>query len=354
MKISFLSLSLMLGAVAWTAWAADPVPPQIQNLVSAQRPGTFLVDITYDLVDPDSKTVYISVEASSNGGSTYALPITSISGDVGHVAPGTARKIVWNAWDNWAGNYTANARVRLVADDTASLLPQPPSDPPTANLVWIPPGSFVMNPPNGPKVWISKGFWMGKYEVRQSEFQSVMGSNPSNWKGSSLPVESVTWTEAVDYCQRLTTRERTAGRLPTGWSYRLPREAEWEYACRAGTTTKYSFGNDITRMGAYAWYDANSGGGRTHAVGTLGANRWGLHDMHGNVWEWCSDWFADLPGGNLTDPKGPTQGSDRVFRGGGWRSPASECQSTQRGYYIPWGADEEDYIGFRVILAPIQ
>jgi formylglycine-generating enzyme required for sulfatase activity len=329
--------------------AADPVPPQIANLVAGQRPGTFLVDIGYDLIDPDSQTVYVLVECSADGGKNYGVPIVALSGDVGLVQPGTGKRIVWNVWNDWAGNYTTNAKVRLVADDTASLVPRPPTSPPTTNLVWIPPGAFVMSPPGGPKVWLTQGFWMGKFEVTQAEFQAVMTSNPSYWKASNLPVEQVTWTEAVQYCQRLTTREQAAGRVPTGWSYRLPTEAEWEYACRAGTTTTWSFGNETTRMGFYAWYNANSGG-RTHEVGSRGSNRWGLFDMHGNVWEWCSDWYGDLPGGNLTDPKGPATGSSRVIRGGSWDNDASYCASSYRNSIDP--STRYYNIGFRVVLAP--
>lgn len=351
MKLTRPLLLALCAVASWSLTAADPVPPQIQNLVAAQRPGTFLVDITYDLVDPDSLSLFVLVECSADGGNSYNIPVSAASGDIGIVAPGAGKRIVWNVWESWAGNYTTNARVRLVADDTASLVVQPPTAPPATNLVWVPSGSFVMNPPNGPKVWLTQGFWMSKFEVTQGEYQAVMGSNPSSFRGSTLPVETVSWTNAVEYCAALTTRERTAGRLPTGWSYRLPTEAEWEYACRAGTTTAYSFGDYSTSMAFYAWYNINSNN-KTHEVGTRGPNRWGLFDMHGNVYEWCADRYGTLPGGNLTDPKGPVSGSTRVMRGGSLDHEAGYCASSYRHYTDP--SSPALYLGFRVVLAPGQ
>jgi formylglycine-generating enzyme required for sulfatase activity len=343
-KFLLLSFPFLFAGVA----AAALVPPQIRNLVSAQRPGTFYVDITYDLIDPDSSTVYIMVEASSDGGDNWLVPAISLSGDFGFVAPGTGKKIVWNAWNDWPGNYTTNAKVRLIADDTMSAIPPPPTNPPAANLVFIPSGSFNMS---GTMVWISKSFWMGKYEVTQAEFQSVMTNNPSYFRGNSLPVDSVSWDEAVQYCQKLTMRERAAGRIGANQSYRLPTDAEWEYACRAGTTTLFSCGNDPNFLGFYVWYNENSGD-TTHDVGSKRPNFWGLYDMHGNVREWCSDWFGNLPGGGVTDPQGPSSGSDRVIRGGCWYDNAGTCASAYRRVYDPSSGNYT--CGFRVVLAPVQ
>ncbi|MCX6879911.1 MAG: formylglycine-generating enzyme family protein [Verrucomicrobia bacterium] len=341
---------LVCAAIVPTARATDPVPPQILNLVAAQRPGTMFVDITYDLVDPDSSTVFILIEATSTGGEPYILPLTPLTGDFGSVAPGTGKKIVWNAWNKWAGNYTETAKVRLIADDTASAIPPPPTTPPTAKLAWIPAGAFNMG---GTMVNLTQGFWMDKYEVTQAEFQAVMSSNPSGFSGPNRPVDSVTWAEAVQYCQNLTTSEQAAGRVPTGWSYRLPTEAEWEYACRAGTTTTYSYGNDATavRLGAYAWFALNSSGS-THDVGLKGSNRWGLYDMMGNVYEWCSDWYGSLPGGNVTDPTGSSSGSGRVMRGGSWTGDSSNCTASFRCSFNPTYRNSS--FGFRVVLAPGQ
>jgi YD repeat-containing protein len=232
------------------------------------------------------------------------------------------------------------------------------NNPDPENLTWIPPGTFTMGSPvtekdrdasEGPQtqVTISKGFWMSKYEVTQGNYQAVMGSNPSYFTGDlQRPVEMVTWLEATNYCGVLTARERAAGRLPAG-SYRLPTEAEWEYSCRAGATTRFYYGDDpnYTDLGLYAWYS----GGQTHPVGLKRPNQWDLYDMSGNVWEWCSDWHGAYPGGSVNDPTGSLSGSYRVFRGGGWNYGSSYCRSSFRGYVLPDGRHSD--IGFRPVLA---
>lgn len=237
-------------------------------------------------------------------------------------------------------------------------------DAPT-NLVFIPPGTFWMGSPTnevdrfdeGPQraVTISLGFWMGKYEVTQGEYLAVMGSNPSDFKGdSNRPVEQVTWFNATNYCGKLTQRERAAGRIPAGSQFRLPTEAEWEYACRAWTSTRFSYGDDLgyTDLTDYAWYVANSGG-TTHPVGQKLPNLWGLYDMHGNVWEWCQDWFTGpLPSGIAVDPKGPASGSERVTRGGSFLNDGRLCRLSIHGHISP---DERANLqGFRVVLASGQ
>ena len=243
---------------------------------------------------------------------------------------------------------------------------EPPSGvTPILNMVWIKPGTFVMGSPTneqdrlseeGPQtvVTLTRGFWMGHHEVTQGEFQCLMSSNPSSYTGDlSLPVETVTWFDATNFCRVLTQREQTAGRLPTGWGYRLPTEAEWEYCCRALTTTRFYYGDDpsYTSLTNYAWYNANSGS-KTHPVAQKLANAWGLVDMHGNVNEWCQDRHGPYPGGSATDPQGPGSGSYRVFRGGGWGDYGRFCRSADRGDYGP--SDRGNYLGFRVVLAPGQ
>jgi formylglycine-generating enzyme required for sulfatase activity len=239
------------------------------------------------------------------------------------------------------------------------------------NMVWIPPGTFTMGSPSTEvdrssaedpqtRVTISRGFWMGKYTVTQREYQALMGSNPSYFTGElERPVEQVTWYNATNYCGKLTDRERSAGRLPAGYVYRLPTEAEWEYACRAGTTTATAFGNSLSSTQAnfdgnlYPYNGAAPGPylGRTTKVGSYAPNAWGLYDMHGNVWEWCLDWYSgSLPGGSVTDPRGPISGSYRVIRGGSWVYDGWLCRSAQRSRTWP---DSPGYdLGFRVVLAP--
>ena len=194
-KLALAAVVLATGLLQ--TFGADPVPPVVTNLVSAQRPGTFLVDITYDLIDPDSTMVMVRVDASSDGGTNYSLPATSLSGDVGWVAPGTGKKIVWNAWNDWAGNYTTNAKVRLIADDTGSLSGSIPTNLPPANpnFVWITPGAFRMGSV-GRLVWLTKPYLISRYEVTQAEYIQVMSNNPSSstFYGTSAAVDSVPWT----------------------------------------------------------------------------------------------------------------------------------------------------------------
>jgi formylglycine-generating enzyme required for sulfatase activity len=238
------------------------------------------------------------------------------------------------------------------------------------NLAFIPPGTFRMGSPTnevdrepffpqiveGPQtaVTISKGFWMGKYPVTQGEYLAVIGSNPSGFTGdTNRPVETVSWFNATNYCGKLTQNERAAGRISTNSVYRLPTEAEWEYACRGWTSTRFSYGDDpgYTNLTQYAWYDANSLA-TTHPVGQKLPNPWGLYDMHGNVGEWCQDWYAPYPGGIAIDPQGPATGSARVGRGGLWLRSASYCRSAWRNAQPPNFMGDGG--GFRVVLASSQ
>jgi len=235
-------------------------------------------------------------------------------------------------------------------------------------LVWIPPGEFTMGSPGYEKghfadenqvhVSLSRGFWLGQHEVTQAEWKRVMQTAP--WSGNKFvkegndyPADCVSWDDGMKFCEKLTDQERAAGRLPLGWKYTLPTEAQWEYACRAGTKSRFSFGDDQSELSDYAWWDgfgidanANAKGEEhAHPVGQKKANPFGLYDMHGNVLEWCSDYYAKkLTGG--TDPQGPSKGSDRVSRGGSWGGIARFCRSANRGGYAP--GDRSFALGFRV------
>ena len=213
----------------------------------------------------------------------------------------------------------------------------------------IPAGTFTMGDASGEddetphEVTLTKPFKMGVHEVTQAQYEQLMGTNPSEFKGADNPVETVNWDDAVDFCRRLSElpAEKKAGNV-----YRLPTEAEWEYACRAGTTTRFSFGDDESELGDYAWFYGNT----SHPVGGKKPNAWGLYDMHGNVWEWCQDWYADYPSGSMTNPSGATSGSARVFRGGGWDDTAEDCRSAYRNRNDP--SIRNYYFGFRVCLSP--
>lgn len=248
-------------------------------------------------------------------------------------------------------------------------------------LVWCPPGPITMEnikieyqntggetlpvPGQSPeivpvKVVLTRGYWIGKYEITQSEWKQVMQSEP--WKGqentkegADFPATFVSWNDAVDFCAKFSAREATAGRLPGGWEYRLPTEAQWERACRAGTETKFSFGDDQSKLGRYAWFRGNAakiGERYAHQIGQKTANRWGIFDMHGNVYEWCRDTHTeDLPGGrdpevNRNEEPDVTR---RVHRGGGWGAPAGGCSSAQRYDHSPLA--RVDSLGFRVALS---
>ncbi|XZE18022.1 formylglycine-generating enzyme family protein [Pirellulaceae bacterium SH449] len=224
------------------------------------------------------------------------------------------------------------------------------------HLVTIPAGRFMMGSEKGEgierpvhEVTISRPFAIASTEVTQGQWKEVMGTEP--WKGQSNVKEGadyaanyISWIDAVEFCRRLTLRpeEQAAGR-----TYRLPTEAEWEYACRAGMKTEYNFGDDAKMLGEFAWYAENGPSSSPQIVGQKEPNVWGLYDMHGNVREWCIDWYANYPKGLITDPVGPEKGSSRVLRGGGWFSTAGLCRSASRYWLTP--DDRYNNLGFRLV-----
>ncbi|MFC0211903.1 formylglycine-generating enzyme family protein [Paenibacillus chartarius] len=219
----------------------------------------------------------------------------------------------------------------------------------TMEFVQIHPGSFTMGSSlhvgEGDealehKVSITKPFYLGKYEVTQEQWGALMGNNPSHFKGEQLPVDSVSWDEAQLFVTKLQEK--------TGRRFTLPTEAQWEYAARAGTTTKWDFGDSESMLGGYAWFGENSGEA-THPAGQKKPNAWGLYDMYGNVQEWCNDWYASpYPQGDASDPQGPNSGESRVLRGGAWGDDFTMVRSSYRNAA---GTDAKTAgIGFRVVM----
>jgi formylglycine-generating enzyme required for sulfatase activity len=358
---SLIAAALMLGAAATYAQGDELL---VTNVQAQQQPGTHLVDITYDLESVGDIAVTISVSLSTDSGVTYPFACQSLTGDVGDgVLPGTGKHIVWDAGADFPDLSSTTCRLQVTADDGVNL----------DDFVVIPAGTFTMGSPTSEpgrstdeaqhQVTLTRTICVSKYEVTQAEWQAVMGWNVSSFPGVNRPVENVNWYDAVSYCNQKSTGEgltpayAIANATYNGhhinsatvtWNqaangYRLPTEAEWEYACRAGSTT--AFANGPITQGLYqclpidpnldqmGWYCGNASM-TTHDVGGKMENAWGLFDMHGNACEWCWDWYGAY-GGNITDPVGPGAGSNRVIRGGNWIYEPWMCRSAFRISSLP-------------------
>jgi formylglycine-generating enzyme required for sulfatase activity len=337
--------------VCWllAAGAAGGADPVVSNVQARQLPRSKQVEITYDLADTEGDNLYVSVAVSADGGKIFAVPARDFRGDVGAVLPGTGKRIVWEARVDLEGVYGATYQVAVIASDNrtgvTAVFPLPEGA--ALEMVRIPPGQFTMGSPlselgrhgdEGPQhpVVFTRGFYLGKYELTQGQWHAVTGRNPSQFKGPRRPVEQVSWYDVQGFVHRL---NQAAGDS----LYWLPTEAEWEYACRAGTATRWSFGDEESHLGEYAWYEGNNNPNGTKEVGRLKPNPWGLHDMHGNVWEWCQDRYRYYSSGAQTDPAGPSTGSypSRVRRGGVFQSDTQYTRSAERSSYPP---DSRDYV----------
>ena len=289
----------------------------------------------------------------------------------GSALPGetNANLVISEANATHDGNYTVSVTNNFGSVESAQIDLQTNTHrvASAANLemIWVADGNFTMGSPTTEpgrstttdretehNVTLTQGFYLGKYEVTQAQYAVVMSGNtnslnpsPSNWPNNpNRPVEKVSWDDVQIFLTRLNASEQAAGRLPSGWSYVLPTESQWEYACRAGTTTAYSWGTTIASSDAN--WNHGSDANQTENVGQYAANPWGFFDMHGNVYEWTADWYAVYSSGAQTDPTGPASGSGRVIRGGSWSNAGTGLRSASRGYITP--STRGSNIGFRV------
>ena len=332
--------------------------------VDAYQEGKNII-ITYDI---DKAGLVSDVYCSTDGGRTWGEPLRQVTGDVNKQVSAGSHRIVWDVLSEREKLAGANICFKVVTFVTLgktkarTAVEEPKPHIKTSRnqnftvngvsfeMVRVEGGTFRMGATSEQEddadsdekpvhsVTLSS-YYIGKTEVTQALWQAVMGSNPSNFKGADLPVECVSWDDCQEFIQKL-------NRL-TGRNFRLPTEAEWEFACRGGNNSrgyKYSGSNYIDNV---AWYWDNSGG-KTHPVGTKAPNELGIYDMSGNVWEWCSDWYADYTSYSQTDPTGPQSGSFRVSRGGSWGSIARCCRSSGRGGSDP--SDRSNILGLRLAL----
>ena len=321
---------------------------QTVSNVDAYQEGKNII-ITYNT---DKAGSVGDVYCSTDGGRTWGAPLKQVTGDVNKQVPAGSHRIVWDvlsereklAGENICFKVEVNS-VRFTVDGARFTVNSV-----SFEMVRVEGGTFRMGATSEQKdeAWDGEkpvhsvtlsSYYIGKTEVTQALWQAVMGSNPSNFKGADLPVECVSWDDCQEFIQKLNSL--------TGRNFRLPTEAEWEFACRGGNNSrgyKYSGSNYIDNV---AWYTDNSGD-KTHPVATKSPNELGIYDMSGNVREWCSDWYGNYSSGAQTNPKGSDEGEFRVLRGGGWSSLAMFCRSSRRSNYIP---DLFDYnLGLRLSL----
>jgi formylglycine-generating enzyme required for sulfatase activity len=404
-RAGVVAASLVLCASLAHAQGVDLL---VTNVQAQQRPGTYLVDITYDLETVGDIAVTVSLSLSADSGATYPFACQSATGHFGAgVLPGTNRQIVWDAGTDFPGFTSTTCRLRVTADDGQSDIP--------AGFVVIAHGTFTMgSPTNEPgrstnepqhQVTLTHGLYVQTTEVTNQQYmelaQWAYGQGYVTVSGSSLldnldgsaavlkylgsggyeisfsngefscinpdhPVKWVTWYGSVAYCDWLSLQQSlprayshatwqcNGGDPYTAAGYRLPTEAEWEYACRAGTQTAFNTGacldasTEANYHGSYPQSGCPIGlyVGWTVPVGSYPANGYGLLDMHGNLYEWCNDWYG-VYGGTVTDPAGPASGAARVFRGGGWSGGAQYCRSAYRDAYGPAGSGSN--VGFRPV-----
>jgi formylglycine-generating enzyme required for sulfatase activity len=373
--------------------------PVVNNITANQRPGTKLVDITYDLEAIGWSGVAVSLQVSSDAGATWTVPVVTVSGAIGaNVAPGIGKAITWDAGTDWPRNYSTQMRFRVTADDGVT---------PLAGFSYIPPGSFTMGRTSGdsdvdaPPVSVTiSGFYIQQTETTKALWDEVRAWGLTNGytdlaagggKASSHPVQTVSWWDVVKWCNARSEKEglapcykvsgsvmKTGSSVPdVDWAangYRLPTEAEWEKAARGAVTGKRFPWGDNTINHSNANYLANSStlsydtsgytvdtyhpsyanGSQpyTSPVASFGQNAYGLFDMSGNVWEWCWDWYVSsyyATSAGTTDPRGPPSGTRRVYRGGAANSPASRLRCALRIGNLGAPSYADTGVGFRAV-----
>lgn len=356
-----IAITFIIALIASGAFAQEP---EVTNVLAEQRPApSMMVDVYYDVLDPNGGTMGIALFISFDGGLTFEGPMQAVYGDVGQgILSGVQRHIIWNACIDYPNVQNLAVIPRIEATTFAGFQGEE-RDFELGNtgvmvtMVWIEPGIFHMGAQGGEEdayereyprheVTISQGFWLGKYEVTQAQWEAVTGDHPFQFDGHpNRPAETVSWNDIKnEYLPTLNEHE-------IGNPWRLPTEAEWEYACRAGhDETRFWWGDDpgYTQLGDYAWYSGNSGN-QTHDVGTRDPNPWGLYDMHGNVWEWCEDdWHDNYDGAPVNELPwiDNPRGASRVKRGGGWNYDARSCRSAYRSFNNP---SSRSYYGIRLM-----
>ena len=331
--------TLFLSLVCFTAVCSFG---QTVSNVDAYQEGKNII-ITYET---DKAGSVGDVFCSTDGGRTWGEPLKQVNGDVNKQVPAGSHRIVWDVLAEREKLAGANICFKVEVNSGRFTV-----NGVSFEMVRVDGGTFRMGATSEQEDDFYDGdekpvhsvtlssYYIGKTEVTQALWQAVMGSNPSGFEGADLPVECVSWNECQEFIQKLNSL--------TGRNFRLPTEAEWEFACRGGNNSrgyKYSGSNDIDNV---AWFDCNSGY-QTHPVGTKAPNELGIYDMSGNVWEWCSDWYADYTSYSQTDPTGPQSGSLRVRRGGSWNDSVRHCRSSFRYYGNP--TFRSYYLGLRLAL----
>ena len=331
--------TLFLSLVCFTAVCSFG---QTVTNVDAYQEGKNII-ITYDT----DKTGFADfVFCSTDGGRTWGDPLRQVTGDVNKQVPAGSHRIVWDVLSEREKFEGANICFKVEVNSGKFTV-----NGVSFEMVRVEGGTFRMGATSEQKdeAWDREkpvhsvtlsGYYIGKTEVTQVLWEAVMGINPSRFKGDYLPVENVSWDDCQEFIRKLNSM--------TGQNFRLPTEAEWEFACRGGNNSrgyKYSGSNNL---GSVAWYDGNSGN-KTHPVGTKAPNELGIYDMSGNVWEWCADWYGDYSSGAQTNPTGPYGGSNRVYRGGSWNYDVGRCRSSNRDFYYPWIRDI--ILGLRLALS---